>query len=46
MAGLLTYARNASEPEKIVTSHSLSFYIQTTSAHHYVTGLYVALYMH
>jgi len=44
MAVLLTYAQHASEPEKIVTYHSLSFYIKTTSAHHYVTGLYVALY--
>jgi len=43
---LLTYAQHASEPEKIATSHSLSFYIKTKSAHYYMTGLYVTLYMH
>ena len=44
MAVLLTYAQHASEPEKIVTSHSLSFYIKTTSAQHHMTRLYVALH--
>jgi len=46
MTVLLTHTQHTSEHEKITTSHSLSFYIKATSAQHYVTGLYVALYMH